>query len=99
LELAETEVMPARTKQEIHCIFSNIEQILPINKHLLEAVRQRIETWHDNQLLGDIFLKMAPFFKMYNTYGNNYEKAVETISRCQQDSAFSEAVEVGVSFN
>jgi len=93
LELAETEVMPQRTKAEIHSIFSNIEQILPINKHLLEAVRQRVDNWHENQLLGDIFLKMAPFFKMYNTYGNNYEKAVETISRCQADSAFSEAVE------
>eukprot|EP01094_Clydonella_sp_ATCC50884_P006730 TRINITY_DN1593_c0_g2_i1.p1 TRINITY_DN1593_c0_g2~~TRINITY_DN1593_c0_g2_i1.p1 ORF type:complete len:856 (+),score=264.35 TRINITY_DN1593_c0_g2_i1:254-2569(+) len=93
LQLAESDVMPNRSKYEINSIFANIEQILPINRHLLEAVRQRIDNWHEGQLIGDIFLKMAPFFKMYNTYGNNYENSVEIISRCQMDTAFNDATD------
>ncbi len=28
------------------------------------------------QIIGDVFVKMAPIFKIYSEYGNNYEKAL-----------------------
>jgi len=95
VRMAETEVLPNRTKAEIKKIFSNVEQLLPINKHLKTSIEERVNNWHETQLIGDIFLKMAQFFKMYNTYGNNYDEASDTLDKCQQDPQFKE-IEEGI---
>ncbi len=59
-------------------MFSNVEQLLPINRELLRQIEERVRSWNDTQRIGDVFKQMAPFLKMYNAYGNNYERAVET---------------------
>ena len=61
-QMAETELLPTRSKAEIRKIFSNVEQLLPINKHLKTAIEERVNNWHENQLIGDIFLKMVCCF-------------------------------------
>jgi len=58
-QMAETELLPTRTKAEIRKIFSNVEQLLPINKHLKNSIEERVNNWHETQLIGDIFLKMV----------------------------------------
>jgi len=85
--------MPTRTKEELNQIFANVEQLLPINRQMLEYIRERCNNWHDNQMIGDVFLKMAPIFRMYNSYGNNYDTAVEVLDRCMQDPLFSSAID------
>jgi len=47
------------TKEQIFSLFSNVEEFLPINKQLLVLIQERINSWDDNQLLGDIFLKLV----------------------------------------
>ena len=78
------------TPEDIRTMFSNVEQLLPINRELLNQLESRLNNWSDKQKIGDIFNKMAPFFKMYNSYGNNYEKAVELYSKCEKEPFFLE---------
>jgi len=78
------------TPEDIKTMFSNVEQLLPINRELLNQLESRVKNWSDKQKIGDIFNKMAPFFKMYNSYGNNYEKAVELYSKCEKEPFFLE---------
>jgi len=40
----------------------------------------------------------AQFFKMYNTYGNNYDEASDMLEKCQQDERFKEIEEVRFRF-
>merc|ERR1712137_1425581 len=61
----------------------------PISKTLLDSVKQRVETWTPETQLGDIFVKMAPFFRIYNKYQNNYEHALQVLERCQKDETFN----------
>ena len=37
---------------------------------------------------------MAPFFRIYNKYQNNYEHAVEALTQCEKDETFVTFVEV-----
>ena len=49
--------MPSITKAQIRTIFSNTEQLLPMNQHLLSEIKDRVNSWHPTQLIGDIFEK------------------------------------------
>ena len=51
----------------LNTIFSNVEAIQAVNRELLS----HMETLG----LGDAFLAMAPFIKLYSTYANNFAKA------------------------
>lgn len=63
-ELKNANIVP---KSVLNTIFSNIEGIEAINKELLN----HMETLG----VGDAFLAMAPFIKLYSTYANNFERA------------------------
>ena len=93
LAMAGTEAMPRRSPEEIRRIFANIEGLIPVNQHLMRAINARVKQWSDVQLIGDVFLKMAPYFKIYNDYSNMYETNVSLISKCQEDPQFVAQIE------
>lgn len=73
------------SEEEIKKIFPHIEVILSFNKKLLQELEDRLRK---NALLGDVFLKMKDFFKVYIEYGDLYSSAVETIAKCKKNSDF-----------
>ena len=55
--------------EDVHSqIFSNIEQIMEVNKTLLEYMEQTT--------IGEAFKYLAPFLKLYSSYANNHENAI-----------------------
>eukprot|EP00795_Rhopilema_esculentum_P007472 gene7472-13244_t len=60
-------------KDEIDTVFSNVDEILDFNKGILDDVFQRINSWSDDQTIGDIFVHSADKFKMYAKYCQNYD--------------------------
>jgi len=88
IEAAETENLPGITKEDIRFIFSNVSHLLPIHQTLLESLQQRVAAWNDQQMVGDILLKMAPFFRLYNNFQNSYEKAQVVLTRCEANEVF-----------
>ena len=52
-----------------------------------------VEDWDETSTIGDIFLLTAPFFKVYNRYGNNYEHAIATLDKCMEEPTFAAVVE------
>ena len=54
-------------KSALSTIFSNVEAIQAVNRELLS----HMETLG----LGDAFLAMAPYIKLYSTYANNFANA------------------------
>ncbi|KAI8813459.1 hypothetical protein BJ742DRAFT_431196 [Cladochytrium replicatum] len=61
----------------IAIVFSNVEQLVPVNMELLNYLEQRRrEGFGSIREVGDVFLAVAPFFKIYNTYCGNQPEAV-----------------------
>ena len=58
-----TKVLPAENFQQI---FGSVEQLVPLHKMFLEALRTRVASRSavNDNTVGDIFLKFAPFFKV-----------------------------------
>lgn len=49
-------------------IFSNVRQIISVNKELSQHLRM--------QSVGKAFLQLSAFLKLYSTYANNHEAAL-----------------------
>lgn len=58
--------------EDVHSnIFSNIEQIMEVNKTLLEYM--------EHTTIGEAFKYLAPFLKLYSSYANNHENAINLL--------------------
>lgn len=53
------------TETEIRAIFSETESILNYNKLLLLQLEERVAKWSVSQRLGDLFVMIANYLKMY----------------------------------
>jgi len=83
------------TEAEIKAIFGPIELILSYNQILLKRLEERMQSWDSKtSVLGDIFVEMADYLKMYRGYINSYEISVETLKGLKQKSKkFNEFLE------
>lgn len=78
LFLAPLQVACILPQSALNTIFSNIEAIQAVNRELLS----HMETLG----LGDAFLAMAPFIKLYSTYANNFAKAQAELQEWEKKS-------------
>eukprot|EP01102_Stenamoeba_stenopodia_P020019 TRINITY_DN7682_c0_g1_i1.p1 TRINITY_DN7682_c0_g1~~TRINITY_DN7682_c0_g1_i1.p1 ORF type:complete len:920 (-),score=198.74 TRINITY_DN7682_c0_g1_i1:189-2948(-) len=67
-------------KAELKQIFLNVDMIVSIHNELLKNLEEKLNNWRESQILGDIFMRIAPFMKMYNEYANNYEQAANLLA-------------------
>ena len=58
----------------VSVVFGNIEHILALNRELLAYVQQKGPV--------DAFINMGPFLKVYATYADNYNNALEVVQVC-----------------
>eukprot|EP01128_Nolandella_sp_AFSM9_P008659 TRINITY_DN534_c0_g2_i1.p1 TRINITY_DN534_c0_g2~~TRINITY_DN534_c0_g2_i1.p1 ORF type:complete len:824 (-),score=189.65 TRINITY_DN534_c0_g2_i1:278-2425(-) len=70
LSLMQSEVaVPAReilNQEEFAMIFSNLHQLITSHKDFLAILKQRIGSWDDTKVIGDIFLHKTGFLKQYD---------------------------------
>jgi hypothetical protein len=67
------------SNEEITTVFSNLETIALFNQHLLNNLDDRIKNLNNSTCVGDIFLELVPFLKMYGQYVCNHTNAIETL--------------------
>ncbi|MDP2434642.1 MAG: hypothetical protein Q8P67_02760, partial [archaeon] len=72
-----------------------VQQLLDVNEMLLAELETRItQDWHDQQVLGDIFVKFVPFLKMYTIYSSSYDEGLQIYLKMKKsDSKFSHALD------
>ena len=78
---------PIISQAAYEMLFPRLEIIQGLNKELLAAVKERVESWTDHTCLADVFLKMGAFFKMYTEYCSKYETAVHVYRELVKQSA------------
>lgn len=76
-------------QEKVTAIFSNIEDILQMNTVLLHDLEERMESWSDGQCIGDLFVRLAPFLRIYTAYVSNFDDASATLETCEKLPAFA----------
>eukprot|EP01102_Stenamoeba_stenopodia_P006579 TRINITY_DN1814_c0_g2_i2.p1 TRINITY_DN1814_c0_g2~~TRINITY_DN1814_c0_g2_i2.p1 ORF type:complete len:586 (+),score=123.34 TRINITY_DN1814_c0_g2_i2:84-1841(+) len=71
-------------------LFSNIEMLYNLNKQFLSEFKKRLRaSLYSNMVhFGDIFKRMADYFKMYTVYCANQQDAVKTLEESKKVTAF-----------
>ncbi|EGC36722.1 hypothetical protein DICPUDRAFT_46997 [Dictyostelium purpureum] len=78
------------TTQQVRSIFSQIEIIYRYNSLILEKLQNRNKIWYSSgQKIGDIFIEMSEFLKVYTIYVNNYNNSIQTITECMENQKFA----------
>ena len=80
--------------EDIKVLFSEIDVLLGYNRMFLADVEARIgEKWQYATQLGDVFLIIASFFKVYTAYVNNFMAATHRYNELMdKDKHFRETV-------
>lgn len=86
--VSEVFIQPLRDQQiiqpdDLMQLFSNIELIASVNREVMKEFEARSGEDTEVLLVGDIFLRMADFFKMYTTYCANQPKSIAALERLQ----------------
>lgn len=74
---------PILPLDDVKAIFSSLEVICAYNTDLLEQLKPRVQDWSPQQRLGDIFLQICGFLKVYTNYVANYNLSIHTLNRCR----------------
>ncbi|XP_047588066.1 epithelial cell-transforming sequence 2 oncogene-like isoform X4 [Lutra lutra] len=69
----------------IHIIFSDILQILSLNRQFLDNLRDRLQEWGPAHCVGEIFLKFGSQLNTYTNFFNNYPVVLRTIEKMKQN--------------
>lgn len=72
------------TEEEITAIFQNVEHIYELHHKLYKELREAM--WEKRLLkdVGKLMLKYTPFFRLYITYVNDYEKGLELLQTTRE---------------
>jgi hypothetical protein len=76
--------------EDVKTVFSVMEHLLPLNQSLLTSLEERVLSWSQSARIGDVIGKFAPFLKMYTTYSNNYDQALQTLNKLAHEPFFAE---------
>jgi hypothetical protein len=55
---------PIISKSKREDVFSGLENIYKLNSKILVKFRERIDHWHENPRIGDLFVEFAPYLKI-----------------------------------
>eukprot|EP01124_Arcella_intermedia_P018650 TRINITY_DN2574_c0_g1_i2.p1 TRINITY_DN2574_c0_g1~~TRINITY_DN2574_c0_g1_i2.p1 ORF type:complete len:837 (-),score=193.64 TRINITY_DN2574_c0_g1_i2:1416-3926(-) len=82
------------SKEDIGCIFMNIEAIYRLSNEFLcklEVAFPNLEQIEPDTRVGNIFLQIGHYLKMYSTYCSNYKSSVDHCTACSRSNpAFSQ---------
>ncbi|KAL6065518.1 Rho guanyl-nucleotide exchange factor [Balamuthia mandrillaris] len=76
------------TETAVATIFSNIDLITELHVQLLAELEKVRGVSPETTKIGNIFVTMAPFMKLYTQYVNNYDNALNTISALHKNKKF-----------
>jgi len=81
--------------EKVYRIFSNLEDILLVNRELLAQLRDRVEgdDASARDRVGDIFLNMSFALKIYSKYIGDYDTARQTLAEVEANARFAAFVE------
>ncbi|KAK9718393.1 hypothetical protein K7432_005548 [Basidiobolus ranarum] len=87
---------PILPRNSLTRIFSNILDIVNLNKELLKQLEEQVADASPNMIaakIAKIFLDISPFLKMYSMYARNFSNSISTVStHSNQNSSFAKFI-------
>mmetsp|Transcript_32457 Transcript_32457/g.55527 ORF Transcript_32457/g.55527 Transcript_32457/m.55527 type:complete len:564 (+) Transcript_32457:74-1765(+) len=88
--------MKIATEQVLYNIFSNLEVLIHCNEEMLKELEQVIDAKTGAEVqIGEVFTKLADYFKMYKVYCANQQNSLTTVEQqTKKNSEFKKNLDV-----
>ncbi|TPX67259.1 hypothetical protein SpCBS45565_g03905 [Spizellomyces sp. 'palustris'] len=73
--------------KDMAIVFSNVEQLLPVNQQLMKWLEDRTSQHPVVEHIGDIFIRVSDFLKMYTMYCRNHPFALMKLQAVRQNKS------------
>ena len=74
------------SQDQHNSLFPQLQTILGLSERFLSDLKKRRQNWNDEtSKLSDLFEQFTPFFRMYQGYVNNHEKAVNLLRKLESN--------------
>ncbi|KAJ3162810.1 cytochrome c oxidase subunit 1 [Geranomyces michiganensis] len=81
------------TEAEINALFSNTEELVPVNQHLLDRLREKRDADPFIPEVGDAIVDVSESLKVYTTYCGNYPEAMKLVHKLQAGAETKDALQ------
>ncbi|EFA79670.1 pleckstrin domain-containing protein [Heterostelium album PN500] len=81
------------SKDSATILCSNLSDILLVSIELLNRLEAKLAEWSNTQRIGDVFLTLIPFLKMYTNYTVGYDNVMNIVTECEKNSSFSQFIQ------
>ncbi|KAI9100569.1 hypothetical protein DFS34DRAFT_648488 [Phlyctochytrium arcticum] len=81
------------TDEEIDLLFSNIDQLVPVNQQLLDRLHEKRDSDPFIPEVGDALVDVSDSFRVYTTYCGNYPEAMKLVHKLQARADMKEKLE------
>eukprot|EP01105_Mastigella_eilhardi_P014029 TRINITY_DN3190_c0_g2_i5.p1 TRINITY_DN3190_c0_g2~~TRINITY_DN3190_c0_g2_i5.p1 ORF type:complete len:832 (-),score=199.87 TRINITY_DN3190_c0_g2_i5:77-2548(-) len=88
LQRAAESATPVVSMKSIGDIFSNVCEVIHVNQELLKKLEDRIPNWGPTSMIGDVFLALIPYLKLYTIYCANHYTATEKVAQESSKASF-----------
>jgi len=85
--------IPELTVADVRALFSQVEVIYNYNFKVMVRLEERVNEWSWTQKLGDLFLEMMDWLKVYIQFVNNYNMALQKLDYLNGMPAFVEWID------
>eukprot|EP01006_Ploeotia_vitrea_P047592 TRINITY_DN67142_c7_g14_i1.p1 TRINITY_DN67142_c7_g14~~TRINITY_DN67142_c7_g14_i1.p1 ORF type:complete len:1084 (-),score=615.57 TRINITY_DN67142_c7_g14_i1:57-3308(-) len=76
--------------EDLAVVFSDIETIYQFNRQMLNELDERLAEFDvDSTLVGDLFVKFSPFFKMYVGYVTSHDRARKFLQKAADSEKYA----------
>ena len=83
------------SEEELKGVFGNVTELSEHHKAFLALMQQRLDTWKENSLMGDLFLASLDFIEKYRFYLQNYNASFATVHYItKKNPLFAQTIEV-----
>eukprot|EP01100_Stratorugosa_tubuloviscum_P001517 TRINITY_DN1335_c1_g5_i1.p1 TRINITY_DN1335_c1_g5~~TRINITY_DN1335_c1_g5_i1.p1 ORF type:complete len:574 (-),score=253.67 TRINITY_DN1335_c1_g5_i1:120-1841(-) len=77
--------IPKSKSEWFESVKTQIETIHRFHEELLRQLQNRVNSWSNIQKIGDLFLKLSPYLKIYREYCQSYNKASSTVEELRNN--------------
>jgi hypothetical protein len=75
-------------------IYAEIEIILAFSKLLLQGITPRVENWNPSQAIGDVFLGVTEYMKVYSQFVKDYGLFISAWADAIKDNSLLKLIRV-----
>ena len=69
----------AISQSDYATLFQNVESILSFHRIFYADLEERIKKWNRHSVLGDLFVRLCDFFKLYMQYINGFDASTDLL--------------------